>query len=148
MPPMSCCLNDFTASFHWTSYCYFIWYNSLYQEPHLDTSSCLVSFQTYRCNKQTTPYSFMEQRERNTISHRWIPLLTLFHKFCSDYVAAKWRERVPVGPSYKDGSLLFVSITAFEVLTHRKKRQSQISVSPLPRPWFPSNILKKAEKEE
>lgn len=143
VPPMSCCCNDFTKSSHSTSYYYFIWYNSLYQEAHLDTSSHLVSFQTYTCNKQTTPYSLIEQRAKNTISHRWIPLLTLFHNFCSDYVAAKWRERAPVGPSYKDGSLIFVLISAFKVLTHRKKLQSQISLSPLQDPGSPITFLRK-----
>lgn len=146
VPPMSCCLNDFTTSFHWTPHCYFIWYNSLYQEAHLDISSNLVSFQTYAQNKQKTPYSFIEHRERNTISHRWIPLLTLFHSFCTDYVAVKWREIVSVWPSSKNGSLIFVSISAFEVLTHRKKWQSQISVSPRQDPGIPLTFWRKQKR--
>lgn len=144
--PMPYCLSDFTASFHWTPYCYFIWYNSLYQEALLDTSSHLVSPQTYAYNKQTPPYSFIEQKERNTISNRWIPLLTLFHNFCSDYVAPKGRKRALVGPPYRDGSFIFVSISDFEVLTHRKKPQPQISVFPLRDPGLPLTFWRKRKR--
>lgn len=54
--------------------------------------------------------------------------------------------RVPVGPSYKDGSLIFVLISASEVLTHRKKLQSQISVSPFQDSGFPLTFWRKSKR--
>lgn len=129
--------------FHCPPYCYFTWYNSLYHEAHLNTSSHLILFQTYTCNRQN--HCFIDRETEILFPIAEFLSWPYFTTSAQITLQLKGGNSL-VGPSYKDESLIFVSISASEALTHRKKQWTQISPSPLQDPGFPLIFWRKAKR--